>query len=248
MSGSPVRMGPLNMNGLPDADGDFFIVRELAGLWEPEVELETTDADIGALVDDVRYRELNFEIVGTAYSRDNTEYDVLRTLRKLRSAYWPRGVGTLYVDYPSPGVPVQLAAQRRDSPDFPAPSGNVQEFVLPMVAADPRKYSQSSSNAVVNGAAVSVVNSGDYKTPARATLQTQATNPWIQHDSIGRITLEGVVPAGTTIDFGLRRVFTPGGVPTEIAARPRVWWELAPGANSIRSLGNWVLSFRDAFI
>lgn len=255
MSAYSIRMGALNMNGQPDINGDVFVVSDIEGLWGPELDLQLTQrSDMGERVDSSRYKALTPVVAGVAYSSSNASMDVLRLRKKLNANSYLLAPGLLYLDEPTPGVAMQMTVQRGGELDLPPPSYNVQRFEIPLIAPDPRKYSQQLKSVVVNGGPVSVVNAGTAPTPAVATLPTRSeTNPWIECFGQGRLSISGTFVQNSWIDFARKQTYDSTDGYVERAVRPRVWWELLPGTNSVQSsvnLGanNWTLTYRDAWL
>jgi hypothetical protein len=240
------------MNALPDVDGDVFVVSEIEGLDSPEVEYIAEQKDrAGAIATTVRYKERPLLIRGKAFSRPNVTFDVLRIRRKLEVASeLVTAADWLYVDEPSPGIAVQMVVQRSGKLYLPKPRHNVQEFEIPLTAPDPRKYKQGSpSSAVINGGPYIITNTGNYSTYVVAVLNSTASNPGIQHDSFGMLTFLGTnLPSNSYIDFQNRRTIHAANGQQDAAARPRAWWELQPGANSIRSNASFTITWRPCWI
>lgn len=246
------RLRGLAIDGTPDSDGDVFVLDHIEGLESPDVDLQLGERnDGGSYLNSVRFKERQLLVVGTAYSIGNVTFDVLRIRRKIEvAAQLVTTQAWLYVDEPSPGIPVQMIVSRAGKLSLPKPRHNVQTFEIPLVAVDPRKYKQGTvSSAVVNGSPQTLVNEGNYPTYCVAVLNSTATNPWIQNDAFGRITFQGSnLPANSYIDFQNKRTVHGVNGVTDAAARPRFWWPLVDGNNTIRSSGSWTVTWRSCWI
>jgi hypothetical protein len=247
----PVRMGALTINGTPDANGDVFVVGEIDGLWGPDVDLqETLRTDMGARLDVWRYKSLTFTLKGTAYSRTNADFDVLRIINKLNVNSFPTGaLSTLYIDQVTPYPALQVQVVRSGKLHLPKPVHNVQTFEIDFTAPDPRKYSQAVQTVFIAGGTwPDAVNAGDVDTFATATLTNTSTDPYLEHSVQGRITLPGSIPAGTVVSFGAKETIHPTSGVIEMASRPRVWWTLNPGVNTIRTNVQWRIDWLNSWI
>ena len=243
---------PFDLTNVPDSDGDKFVVAEIEGWDGMEAELALIDQDRdGSAFSKGRYPKRELNVKGLAIARNTgSNFDALRVRKKLEAfaADWAWAERWLYVDEPSPGQSLQAKTRPGGKLFMPTSKGRNQEFEIPFTCADPRKYSQNLESETVNGSKV-LTNSGNFPTYAVATLSSTRTNPWIQSDTLGnwRITLQGSIPSGSTIDFLARRTIKTGVGMIEMAARPRLWFYLRPGPNTITSDGPWVVQWRHAW-
>lgn len=242
---------PFALTDVPDADGDRFRVSEVEGLEGMEVELESlAQHRVGSALGIGRYPKREIVVKGIAIAqKTGSNYDALRVRRKIEAwaADYAWGQRWLYIDEPTPGIPVQLKTVPGGQLNMPPSKGRNQDFEVPFTCLDPRKYLQTLETASVNGTAT-LTNFGNFPTFVFATLSSTRTNPWLQNNTTGnqRITLQGSISAGTTVDFLARRTLVGGTVLQEVAQRPRIWWKLLPGANVITSDGAWTVSWRGA--
>ncbi|WP_144836031.1 phage tail family protein [Kocuria rosea] len=252
MSSLPVRLLSLDMNRTPDFNGDRFIVTDFEGLDSPTVEYKGTDNyGDGEMLSRLRLGPREMNIKGIAWSPREDAHGIWRVRQKLTSAFASLVLNPawVYVDTISPGVKVQMQVRAGGELHLPTPkSHNVQEFEIPIRAADPRKYVQLERTQTISGAAT-VVSQGDYPTNVLAVLQQPTNLAALTNNSHAgkrmRFAFNGV-PAGAYIDFAKKRVGDSAG-PREIGKRSHGWWSLQPGANSITAVGVWKLTWRDAF-
>lgn len=242
---------PFSLTDTPDADGDRFRVAEIEGLDGMDTEINLTNLyGSGSAFTNGRYPKREILVRGIALSSDKGEYSSLRLRRKLErwAADWAWNQRWLYVDEPSPGIPTQLKTRPGGKPSFPVTKGGNQTFEIPFTCADPRKYSQTQQQIDINGSGT-LTNNGDFPTFVFATCLSGTTSPYLRNVSTGNqsIILAGNVPINTTVDFLARRTMFAGNVLQEMAQRPRVWWQLIPGANTIETASNWRFQFRDAY-
>jgi hypothetical protein len=253
MSPAVVRLegAPFHLTDTPDADGDRFRIAEVEG-WESMqamVEMLEQHGDGSAFLKG-KYPRRDVVVKGQAIAGDQGDFAQLRLRKKLENwaADWAWNQRWLYVDEPSPGISLQ-AKVRPDGPlSLPPTKGALQNFEIPFVCSDPRKYSQNQESVPVNGSET-LINYGNFPTFVVATLGSTRTNPWIQNNSTGnqRITLAGSIPSGSTVDFLARRTIRAGVGMEEMAQRPRIWWFLLPGNNTVTTDGPWTVQWRHGY-
>lgn len=243
------------MDGTPDAQGDRFYVSDIEGLDSADIEYSRLDKyGDGGTVNYSRLPKRELNIKGWAVGNQANPDVVWRVRQKLEAwcGYFTGRSDYMYVVPPPPGISVQMIVQRSGRLHLPPPRGDkLQEFDVTFTAEDPRKYAQSAQQVDpgVNGTAT-LTNNGNYPTFLFATLMSPGTNPWLQNNSLGnaRLTLAGSIPANSTVDFLNKLTFDNTGVRREYAVRPRSWFWLQPGSNTIQTFGTWRLVFRDAWV
>lgn len=248
--------GGFELSGTPDGAGDLFLVADIEGWGGANVDVQTTDrAGPGKRIDGVRYTGRELLLKGTAWSTNNVDWDVFRVRDKLERI--AIAGTTMTVHEPTPGTPRIATVVRNGDLSFDTPKHNIQPFEIPLLMADPRKYSLAEHTVAVNPGPTIVTNVGTAPSEGYATLQASATNPWIEiapysYDASNtinpgqRLTLLGSMPAGTVIDFKRKRTWHPSDGWRELAARPRKWWGVQ-GTCSLVSSGSWQFTYRDAW-
>lgn len=253
-----VRLGAITFaNGLPDADGDRFKLTELDG-WEfPEVDVEFSERHgDGLYVARRRLRGRPITLSGSAVPQTGpvSTSRTWRLRKKLAQVCddLVRANGTLFVDEPALGFgPLQADVLLAERLRVRRLGPYAIEFEIPLLAPDPRKYSQTLKAQAINSVATAITNAGGFPTPLTATLDVAASNVWVQNNSDGnrRVTLNGAVAAGTVIDFAARTVTTAGGANVYSLVDPASkWFELRAGSNTIQTSGSWTIRWRDAHL
>jgi hypothetical protein len=165
----------------------------------------------------------------------------------------------------SGGVPVYTLVRKQNPPRVAG--GRVKEFQLSLVAADPRIYSEQVYSSTVNagsytgGAGITsplispiqnvlsaagsltVSNLGSSATPPILTVYGPIVNPRVINGSTGeQIALTYSLGAGENIaiDTGRRTIQLNGNVNRYSALDfpNSTWWQLRPGANTVRLEGS----------
>jgi hypothetical protein len=252
--GLPVRLPGLTMNGLPDSDGDKFLISDIPGLDSADIDSSLTDHwGDGENLDYARFKQRELTIQGNASYSGTNDAARWRVRQKIETAvaYLTTLGATVYFDFPSPGVPVQMDCRKLDKLHFDTPNGTVQPFEIPLTAIDPVKYSQTLNTVPINNTTASLTNSGNYNTYFIATLQATATNPWFMNADVGTTTktqLVGTFPVGTLVDMRQRAMSIPGSGYTDFISFPRTWWGLSPGSHNIQTSGNWSFAYRAGYV
>lgn len=133
----------------------------------------------------------------------------------------------------SGGSARQLSFRRQQSPRGPDKEGKV---LLAGVQADPRIYSGGSEVTQAAATSLTIVNSGNAPTPPRFTVASPSAGIVFTNSTTGQaLTFSGLDGSGTlTVDFKNRTV-DRGGTNKygKVVFPTSVWWELAPGSNSV---------------
>lgn len=235
--------------GVPDAQGDVFYISDIEGLGAPNFDIKKTERHgEGSFSNGLRPKDRDILIKGSGYAPSNIDQGHARIQEKVKDAFAQvmRGPKDCYLDYPPSRRRYYVSAEAGGALHFGTPKFNWVEFEIPLWTPDPRLYGISPREQDVQGFG-SVQNDGNYETPFTATLITSATNPYIERDG-QRITLPGAVPAGTKIDIYNRQTVSSTGAIVDLAAVPRIWFQLAPGANNIVTSGLWKLRWRDGYM
>lgn len=245
-----VRLRSLDLDGIADDDGDTFVLSDVEGYESPDVRLVAGDlARGGVSVDDLVYGGRPITLSGKAWCAKSDDTGTWRVRHKLGLA---ASIGLIpewvYFDEPEDGAPCQLLCNGGGKLRLRRLSAWTVEYEIPLLAADPRKYSQVETEQDISGSGT-LVNEGSMSTPVVAELLATATNPNINNtrESRGLFQLAGTIGAGTIIDFGTQMMFDENGARIDVAQLPRYWWQLYPGDNDITTVGNWRFNFRSAW-
>ena len=165
------------------------------------------------------------------------------------------------------GVPVEIAVRRSASPRI---SGNrVKTYLVGLIAADPRVYSQATNTAsgalaldagVATGGPLSVTNAGSTPTSPTLTVSGPITNPVFTNVTTGQalsLTTTIAAAASVTVDFAARTIVNQAGtsIYSTLNYTTSQWWALASGTNSVKVTGTWTVAggtftvgWRDAWL
>lgn len=243
---------PFPLTDTPDSDGDYFRVSDIEGLSGMEAELGLLEKHRdGSTFGKARYPRRELLVKGIAVSGGSGNYESLRVRKKIEdwAADWAWAERWIYVDEPSPGLSTQLKTRPGGKLSLPAPKGGNQEFEIPFTCADPRKYSQTLLTPTLVPGTNTLNNAGNFPTFITAVLSTSMNNPYLKNVTTGNqlITLPGNTPLNTSVDFLNRRTLHAGTTLQEMASRPRIWWFLQPGNNTIETNGTWAVQYRSAY-
>ena len=152
------------------------------------------------------------------------------------------------------GVPVEIAVRRSSSPRI---SGNrVKTYLVGLIAADPRIYSQTTntlsgalalSGGLATGGPLAVTNAGSTPTNPTLTVSGPISNPVFTNITTGKVlSLTTTIAASNsvTIDFGARTIVNQAGtsVYSTLNYTTSEWWNLASGTNSVKVTGTWTVA------
>lgn len=165
------------------------------------------------------------------------------------------------------GVPVEIAVRRNAPPRI---SGNrVKTYLVGLIAADPRVYSQATNTAsgalalsggVATGGPLAVTNAGSTPTSPTLTVSGPISNPIFTNVTTGAVlSLTTTIAAGAsvTVDFAARTIVNQAGTSIYSALNYTTsqWWTLASGTNSVKVTGTWTVAggtftvgWRDAWL
>lgn len=151
------------------------------------------------------------------------------------------------------GSPVEIAVRRNAPPRI---TGNrSKEFLISLVAADPRVYSQAAKvfNAyyLFGGAGGALTNSGSAESFPVVTLTGPIVNPIIGNTTTGKsISLTKTLTAGQSleIDFLNRTIRTETGANSYSALNytSSEWWGFMPGSNTVSVLASGAINYGSA--
>ena len=152
------------------------------------------------------------------------------------------------------GVPVEIAVRRSSSPRI---TGNrLKTYLVGLIAADPRIYSQATNTAsgalalsggVATGGPLSVTNAGSTPTRPTLTVSGPISNPTFTNITTGKaLGLTTTIAAGgsVTVDFGARTIVNQAGTSIYSALNYTTsqWWDLPSGTNSLNVTGAWTVA------
>lgn len=152
------------------------------------------------------------------------------------------------------GVPVEIAVRRSASPRV---SGNrVKTYLIGLIAADPRVYSQATNTAsgalalnagVALGGPLAVTNAGSTPTSPTLTVSGPISNPIFTNVTTGQVlSLTTTIAAGAsvTVDFAARTIVNQAGtsIYASLNYTTSQWWALASGTNSVKVTGTWTVA------
>jgi hypothetical protein len=165
------------------------------------------------------------------------------------------------------GVPVEIAVRRSASPRI---SGNrVKTYLVGLIAADPRVYSQTTNTAsgalalsggLATGGPLAVTNAGSTPSSPTLTVSGPITNPVFTNVTTGEVlslTTTIAASASVTVDFAARTIVNQAGtsIYSTLNYTTSQWWALASGTNSVKVTGTWTVAggtftvgWRDAWL
>ena len=242
-----VTLNGIDFDDTADSDGIIWSWTSLDGWWDsPDVRLETSEFHPDGLSYTVgRHNGRAIVLSGYAAIPEGSPALWFTAARTLAAACnIVRTAAVLYVDEPIP----TRASVRRSTRYRVRRVGELRgmEFDVPLLAADPRKYSQtlhSNIDASLTGAGLgpddaTIVNAGTDDTWPTLTIDGPATNPRVRNvtDNSKYVQWIGTLGAGDTIVFNLRnRSLELNGV-DDISNLDTgsTWWRLKPGSNTVR--------------
>lgn len=218
-----------------DADGIAWVLSELPG-WRSGGRAEVGGTPLRprgvALGGQLMGRSLSFR--GLAICA--TEAAMWKAGEKIAETF--SGVETDMVLVLNEPTPKQIAV-RRDGEIDESKRGLSIAFEVPLIAADPTKYSTTQqSNATLSAVAATIDNGGTARTPPvlEVTGPTTANVEFWNDTTNERITLLPFADAAAAIVDMANKTVTIGGVNRFglVVLASTTWWELVPGNNSIR--------------
>ena len=188
---------------------------------------------------------LNPNVFGAQANRNVTR--LLRATNAMRSDAKLRWTST-------GGVPVEIAVRRNAPPRI---SGNrVKTYLVGLIAADPRVYSQTTntvagslalSGGSATGGPLSITNAGSVAANPTLTVSGPISNPVFTNSTTGKsLSLTTTIAAGgsVTVDFGARTIVNQAGtsIYSSLNYTTSQWWDLSPGTNSLTVTGTWTVA------
>ena len=151
------------------------------------------------------------------------------------------------------GVPVQVAVRRGAPPRI---TGNrTKQFLVTLVAADPRVYSQATKtfNAyyLFGGAGGNVTNSGTVETFPTITIGGTCVNPTITNNTTGKslsLTTTLTATQSLELNFADRTIKTQTGANaySTMNYTTSQWFGLVPGVNSLTVTATGTVAYGNA--
>jgi hypothetical protein len=234
-----------------DADGNLWTATELAGWFgTTNVRSESGEAaPLGSAFTVGRENGRAMTLVGAAYSTSgkklgSTQWHLAERRLKAAVANWVASPALLKVT--EPGLAAQAMVYRVGNVLIGGnPPFFTMDFQIPLLAMDPRRYSQNlttntsllltGSNGDV-GAAVTITS--DMPTGPLVTINGPAGTPFIRNNSLSgspKVQYNGTLGGGDTLVLDLQNLTAVLNGTTNVRANLSLanWWQLWPGVNNL---------------
>ena len=120
------------------------------------------------------------------------------------------------------------------------------QFQIPLIAPDPRRYSQTEHMTSMAAGSHTIANAGDLPAPVILEAAT-GTNPTFQNTTADGDPTLAVTGSGDIIVNTDTEAVTIGGTPNRSALTQFHWWSLVPGNNTIVVSDATDITWRDAY-
>jgi hypothetical protein len=259
-----------------DADGTLWNYENVAGWWDMTAMTSASSeiSPIGSVLTNNRENGRAITLTGFAVNKTVGQ--------KLGATAWHKAEQRLkaalaFVTTPGllqvtdPALALQAYIRRvgpllcKDSAASGRGAFDVLSFTVPLLAPDPRRYAQTlttNTSLTISGSGTSttqtITNNGDMPSPPVVTIVGPAVNPFIQNLSLSGspfVRWAGTLGGADTLIFDLgAATVTVNGTADRGNLNSALWWQLQPGANSIKygrasgaSTSTCSLAYRDAY-
>lgn len=249
------RLGDITFNSLQrDADGVLWFCDELEGWDGAPIRLETSPNKVkdGQYVDSHEVDGRPLVLRGRAICPTEGAHWLARDhLSAAVTLIGEENAETLYVDEPNVPKQADVILNAKLNARRSAEAPLVLEYEVPLLAWDPRKYSQEL-HFVPLGAPPA--NLGTHPTPAIITINNYNSPPQITNHKVAKtIKFKADTPIGGSLVIDLMdETVYRNGAPAYTTLDPITnFWMIEPGLNNVQYVtggGNGGYSFRDAWI